>query len=232
MFKKILALCCICSVLLCCGCSMPEPVPDQAEAEQTARTYMQDKYSTEIKIRMTQTRRISQHRYEQIRFTPENDGSDREYEIYVAFDPEDQTRPVVVCENYMCCVLEPLLTEWLNDRTGASIAETVNCSQNAGIPDGFRADFPCIEKPEEAEELIRTHQLSFDHIIYTGRNSNQTEQKIRELLPLFSDDSVTFLMRKCDNGLLSKVSRQFREDGAVTLTLPKDEYSETRITSF
>ena len=231
MHRRVIAACCICTALCCSGCSKPEPVPDQAEAEQTAKAYMQEKYGTDIRISLSQTRRIGTHRYEQIRFTSADDESGSEYEIYIAFDPAHPQTPVVACEDYMQHLLEPLLTEWLNAQTGAKIAETVNCAQIADIPAGFRGDFPRIETPEEAEELIRANRLTFDYMIYLAGEPSELTNRIQKQLPLFSDDTVMFHIRKCDAGAFADLSRQFQADGTVQSALLHGQYTETVISS-
>ena len=235
MHRRLTAICCICTIctmLFCFGCSAPEPVPDQAAAEQTAVTYMQEKYGTGIRISMSQTRRIGTNRYEQIRFSAEDDDSGSEYEIYVGFDPADPKTPAVVCETYMQHELEPLLTEWLNAQTGAEVAETVNCAQIADLPAGFRSDFPRIETPDEAEALIAANRLTFDYTVYVGGDPSAIEQRIQEKLPLFSDDTVFFHLRKCDAGDFAALQRQYRTDGTIPAQQMLGTYTETVIKSF
>ena len=232
MKRSIIAFFCICSALCVSGCAAPDPVPDDAAANQTAAAYMQEKYGTDIRILVTETARVGTSRYKRICFSPASGESDRQYYIYTAFDPADSKTPVVACEDYMCSVLEPLLTEWLNAQTGAEVAEAVNCAQIAEIPGGFRGDFPRIGKPEEAEELIRSQRLSFDYMVYSGEDPSGITQQIQDRLPLFSDDTVYFHVLNCDAAAFAELYRQFKTDGSIQPALLHGQYTETTIKSF
>lgn len=229
----ILIACCFLTAGLLCGCLNQTPLPDTETANQTAAAYMQEKYHKEIDIKNTQIMRIGTEQYQVVHFAPASSDSDRSYDMYITFDAADHTTPVVVSDEYMSDVLCPVLNSYLNNITGATVSEVVNCSQiSDGAKCGFTSDFPLITKPEEAEELIRNYKLNFDYRVYTNVNAEPFEKRIRDLLPLFSDDCVFFRIYQCDTENFIELSKQFEADGTIDPLLLHGQYTETKIKSF
>ena len=233
MKYRIFTAFCLLPAVLLCGCLNQTPLPDTEIAEQTAIAYMQNKYQTEIDIKNTQIIRIGTEQYQDVHFAIASSDSDRSYDIYITFDAADHTTPVVVSEEYMSDALSPVLNDYLNQKTGAQVSEVVNCSQIAsGAGGGFAGDFPLITKPEEAEELIQNYKLDFDYRVYTTMSPETFEHRIRDLLPLFSDDYAFFRIYQCDTEKFTELSKQFKADGTIDPLLLHGQYTETKITSF
>ena len=191
---------------------------------------MQGKYGIYINISISQD--SPRFGYTRVAFTTSDTGPDNVYTAYVTFDPADKTTPIVEGEEYMRTVLEPLLTSYLSQKTGAEVCETLNSSQ-IGIGSGyFSGDFPLIQTPEEVEELIRNYALSFDYCVFTEDDPSSIENSIREQLPIFSDDNVFFNIYKCDPYCYSEMYMKFKKDGVIDRVLLHGKYTEINIKSF
>lgn len=228
--QNLLTAVCLLSSVFLCGCLDTAKVPDTESAEQTVEAYMHEKYGIDINIRISED--SPRFGYTRVSFSTSDTGPDNVYSAYVSFDPEDKTTPIVEGEEYMRTVLDPMLTSYLNQKTGAEVSEAFNSAQ-IGIDSGyFNGDFPLIQTPEEVEELIRNYALSFDYCVYVNDDTSSIENSIREQLPLFSDDNVFFNIYECDPYCYSEMYMKFKKDGVIDRLLLHGKYTETTIRSF